>query len=91
MLGTFAGLITGGFNQCFPVWVGGVVGFSTGCSMCVVSSCLKEQETSPVARPNNLEPVIVQNIYVTYEISGQEKNPSSMLPIAKVVQENKKV
>lgn len=91
MLGTFAGLTAGGFSQCFPVWVGGLTGFSTGCTISVISACRGEKESPPVAQRNNLEPVIIQNIYVTYDISGQDKTTPSTLPVAKIVQENKKI
>jgi len=81
MLGGLAGLIGGGFNQCFPIWVGGVTGLSVGCAMSVVLCFRPEQQELPVAQPVN--PVIVQNIYIMYDhtLAGASK---TTLPVATV-------
>lgn len=71
-LGAIAGLIAGGFNQCFPVWVGTVTGVGVGC-VCSVAMCLKEERV-PVAQVVSPEPVIIQNIYFVYDVNGQSKN-----------------
>ena len=74
-LGAIAGLIAGGFNQCFPVWVGATTGVGVGC-VCSVAMCLKEEmgASMPVAQVVSPEPVIIQNIYFVYDVSGQSKN-----------------
>jgi hypothetical protein len=58
--GACAGLLGGGLNQCFPVWVGAVSGGSLGTLICLVG-CLLPQPL-PVAQI--AQPVIVQNIYI---------------------------
>jgi len=83
MCGALAGLIGGGFNNCFPVWVGAATGGSLGCILCIVS--MWRQDVSallPVAVPISSEPVIIQNIYITYNTSGSEKDAP---PVATVV------
>jgi len=59
MLGAIAGFIFGGFNQCFPIWVGALTGCSTGCVLSVLLPL-------PVSEPPISEQIIVQNIYVLY-------------------------
>lgn len=70
MLGAFAGLLAGGC-QCFPVWVGAATGGGLGCIMCLVQ-CSMESPGPPVANIAT-QPVVVQNIYVTYEVTGAPK------------------
>jgi hypothetical protein len=95
-LGAIAGLLGGGLNQCFPVWVGAATGGSIGCVLCI--GALIKEEAQPVRRisiggssgssrsSGSSEPVIIQNIYITYEITGRGKD--DVIPIAKVIQEN---
>jgi len=73
-LGAIAGLIAGGFNQCCPVWVGTATGVGVGC-VCSVLMCLKDERSAamPVAKVVSPEPVIIQNIYITYDLSGNGK------------------
>ena len=88
MLGALAGLIGGGFNQCFPIWVGAATGGSLGCAMCIVTLIIEEQRTAQpvISRSNmNSEPVIIQNIYLVYDIAGRGKD---VIPVAEVVQKN---
>jgi hypothetical protein len=72
MFGAFAGLLGGGCAQCFPVWVGGASGAGLGCIICLVQ-CSMESPGPPVAKIAS-QPVVVQNIYVTYEVSGVPKD-----------------
>ena len=72
MLGAFAGLLGGGCAQCFPVWVGATAGGGLGCIMCLVQ-CSMESPGPPVAKIATSQPVVVQNIYVTYEVAGAPK------------------
>jgi len=76
MCGAIAGLIGGGFNQIFPVWVGCATGSSIGCVVCIYMMMTPE----PVAQPTP-EPIIIQNIYITH-VLGSPKD----LPIAKIVE-----
>ena len=76
MFGAFAGLLGGGCNQSFPIWVGATTGASLGCAMCICAMMHKEEVVAPVSRG----PVVMQNIYITY-LSGGPKE----LPVAKVV------
>jgi hypothetical protein len=74
MCGALAGLFGGGFNSCFAIWVGAATGGSLGCVLCIVSMCHHNVSAPlPVARPVSSEPVVIQNIYITYSISGSEK------------------
>jgi hypothetical protein len=76
MCGALAGLFGGGFSQCFPVWVGTATGCGLGCLICIVSVFRPEPNVSrdlPVATPTSVAPVVIQNIYITYEISGVGK------------------
>jgi len=82
MCGALAGLFGGCFNQCFPVWVGASAGAGLGCVICIVS-LFREEPRPNAAVATSAGPVIVQNIYITYEISGQAKTTD--LPIAKVI------
>jgi hypothetical protein len=77
MFGAFAGLLGGACSQSFPIWVGATTGASLGCAMCICEMMYKEKVTAPVAR----EPVILQNVYITY-LSGNPKE----LPVAKVAE-----
>jgi len=79
MFGAFGGLLGGGCSQSFPVWVGATTGASLGCAMCICAMMYKEEDVVPVTR----EPVILQNVYITY-LSGDPKE----LPVAKVVETN---
>jgi hypothetical protein len=82
--GALAGLIGGGFSQCFPVWVGASTGAGLGCVMCIVSLFREKPRPRPItSSPASVGPVIVQNIYITYEISGQAKGTE--LPVAKII------
>jgi hypothetical protein len=78
MLGALAGLFAGAFNQCFPVWVGTAVGCSVGCA-CSLALALRPE--IPAARPVAPDPIIVQNIYIMYEMSGRAKQD---LPVATI-------
>ena len=71
--GSFAGLLAGGFNQCFPLWIGAATGGGVGCLICLLQA-LMPPKNLPIAETVSLDPVIIQNIYVTYEVSGQAKN-----------------
>ena len=73
--GSLAGLIAGGCNQCFPVWVGASTGVSVGCAFSIFLIFCYEPPPAPV------EQVVVQNIYITY-VSGDGKD----IPVAKVVE-----
>lgn len=77
MFGAFAGLVGGGCNQSFPVWVGATSGASLGCAMCICAMMYKEEVTAPVVR----EPIVLPNVYITY-LSGVPKG----LPVAKVAE-----
>jgi len=79
MLGSFTGLLAGGCSQCFPVWVGGATGASIGCLACLIQ-VLMPPKTIPIAKTVSLDPVVIQNIYITYEVSGQPKIPMKALP-----------
>lgn len=86
MCGALAGLVGGACNSCFPVWVGAITGGSLGCLLCIVHAIIPEPPQPPVAlrAPVSVrtpEPMIVQNIYITY-VSGDSKE----LPVAKVVE-----
>ena len=75
ILGALAGLIGGGFNNCFPVWVGASAGCSLGCVCCIVSALMPERaEQLPVARVVE-SPVIIQNIYIINDTIGANKTP----------------
>ena len=80
MCGAFAGLIGGGCNQCFPIWVGAATGGSLGCVISIFMMFAPEPVVEPVSSIAP-DPVIVQNIYITY-VSGQQKD----IPVAKVVE-----
>ena len=83
MYAALAGLICGGFNNCFPVWVGAATRGSLGCVLCLVSMWHHEvSATVPVVRPVSSEPVVIQNIYITYNTTGSGKDT---LPVATVV------
>ena len=77
MFGAFAGLLGGGCSQSFPIWVGATTGASLGCAMCICAMMHKEEVAAPVVR----EPIILQNVYITY-LSGDPKE----LPVAKVAE-----
>jgi len=79
-LGSIAGLIGGGCNSCFPVWVGTATGCSLGCVICVVHLLMPEPPR-PQVQVRTPEPVIIQNIYITH-ISGEAKNIPIALPVA---------
>jgi hypothetical protein len=90
MCGALAGLIGGGCNQCFPVWVGASTGAGLGCVICIVSLFREEPRPGPITSvaatsvaATPVVPVVIQNIYITYEISGQAKGTE--LPVAKVI------
>ena len=70
MCGALAGLFGGGFSQCFPVWVGAATGCGLGCAICIVSVFRPEPN---VSTETSVAPVVIQNIYINYEISGQDK------------------
>ena len=76
MCGALAGLMGGGFSQCFPVWVGASTGAGLGCLCCIVHALMPERRSLPVAQPVQAAPVIVQNIYVVY--TGQ---PKELIPV----------
>ena len=80
MCGSFAGLLAGGCTQCFPVWVGGATGASIGCIICLVEVFMPPKAL-PIAKPANLDPIVIQNIYITYEVSGQPKVPIKVLSV----------
>lgn len=80
MCGSFAGLLAGGLHQCFPVWVGAATGASIGCLICLIQ-VLMPAKTLPIAKPVTVDPVIIQNIYITYEVSGQSKVPIKVLSL----------
>lgn len=72
MCGAFAGLIGGGFNNCFPVWVGSLTGCSLGCALCIVGALMPERAVGlPVATP--VPTVIIQNIYIINDTTGNSK------------------
>jgi len=76
MCGALVGLIAGGFNQCFPIWVGAATGGSVGCAACIFLGLMPEPPVQPLRVAT--EPIIViQNIYIT----GEAKE----IPIAKIV------
>ena len=86
-LGAIAGLLGGGINQCFPVWVGAATGGSIGCVLCIATLIREETVVAqPVRVVHTNEPVVIQNIYIMYDITGRSKDGA--IPIAKVVQEN---
>ena len=74
LCGAFAGLLGGGCNQCFPVWVGAATGGSLGCVLCLLQSFLIPDKSLPIAKPVSSVPVIIQNFHITYEITGQSKD-----------------
>lgn len=83
MCGAFAGLIGGGCNQFFPVWVGATTGASIGCILCICDAAMPEsfrQMTTEREAEAEAGPVIVHNTYTTH-VYGQPKD----IQIAKVV------
>ena len=50
MCGALAGLVGGGCNQCFPVWVGATTGASIGCaiSICVMATSVFTVESNQI-------------------------------------------
>jgi len=77
MLGAIAGLVGGGMNQCYPVWVGGVTGLSIGTAMSLIVVCKREEASASPPVP------VQQPIYIIYEISGQDKHT---IPVAQIVE-----
>lgn len=75
--GALAGLLGGGCNQVFAVWVGAATGCSLGCAISTFLMCQPVQEQAQV---QGQAPIIIQNVYITH-VSGDAK-----LPIAKVVE-----
>jgi hypothetical protein len=74
LVGALAGLMGGGFTNCFPVWVGTAAGSSLGCALCIVTALMPERATPlPVAAVAEREPVIIQNIYIINDKSGEVK------------------
>ena len=75
MVGALAGFIGGGFNSCFPVWVGAATGCSLGCVMCIVTAFMPERAVGlPVAQVvSHTAPVIIQNIYIINDTTGNSK------------------
>ena len=71
MCGALAGLMGGGFSQCFPVWVGAATGAGLGCLCCIVHALMPAPKPLPVAQPVRADTVIVQNFYLLY--TGQAK------------------
>lgn len=79
--GALAGLIGGGFNQIFPIWVGLATGSSVGCAACIFFMMTPERSAEPITlHLPRTEPVVIQNIYITY-VSGEPKD----IPVAKVI------
>ena len=76
--GALAGLIGGGFNQCFPIWVGAATGSSIGCAACIFFMVMPEASRPPIHLG---DPVVIQNLYITY-VSGEPKDP---LPVAQQI------
>jgi len=74
-LGGIAGLIGGGFNQCFPVWVGATTGASLGCAFCIYSMFI------PVIhhRANISGQIVVPNIYIIREIGAPKDIPVAVV------------
>lgn len=85
MCGGLAGFIGGGFNQCFPIWVGTATGASLGCITCIYFMITPEPAvtTEPVVNAKlvtlPINPVIVQNIYI---ITGNSKD----IPVKKMAE-----
>lgn len=75
--GGLAGLVGGGCNQLFPVWIGAATGFPLGCAISIFLMCQPEE---PVQVETPQAPVIIENVYIAH-VSGEPK-----LPIAKVVE-----
>ena len=73
MLGSFAGLLAGGCNNCFPVWIGAASGGGLGCILCLIQCAC---EPIPVAKIVT-EPVIVNNIYIL-EVGQPKEAPTIM-------------
>jgi hypothetical protein len=73
MVGALAGFIGGGFNSCFPVWVGAATGCSLGCVMCLVITT-ENVVGLPVAQVvSNAPPIVIQNIYIINDATGISK------------------
>ena len=68
MCGGILGLLAGGFNNSFAVWVGAVTGGSIGCIGCIVHVAMIEPPRPAII---SSDPIIIQNIY----ISGSDKIP----------------
>jgi hypothetical protein len=84
--GALAGWIGGGFNSCFPACVGAATGGTVGCVLCIISVWRQNVSAPPpVAVPISSGPVVIQNIYITYNPSGSGKD---VLPVATVVKPN---
>ena len=64
MCGALAGLVGGGCNQFFPVWVGGTTGALLGCiiSICMMVIPNEEGNTNEEANENE---VVIQNPCIT--------------------------
>jgi hypothetical protein len=71
LCGALAGLFAGGFTQCFPIWVGAATGGGVGCIICACQCFLLD---IPMAQVATTQPVVVQNIYLTYEVTGAPKS-----------------
>jgi len=74
MCGGLAGLFGGGFNQCFPIWVGASAGGALGCVLWIGIALMSEKAPLPIAQPVGPEPVVIQNIYIMYDITGRGKS-----------------
>lgn len=81
MCGAFAGLIGGGCSQSFPVWVGAAAGVSLGCAISIVQVLMPERQPAPVVAQTAADPIVIQNIYITYA-TGDGKD----IPVAKIVE-----
>ena len=75
MCGAMAGFIGGGFNQGLPILIGAATGMTLGCCMSVYACFSPNNVVLPIALPVSPEPVIVQNIFITYNVTGQSKEP----------------
>jgi len=75
MCGALAGFMGGGFNQGLPILIGAAAGGFLGCGMSVYSCFAPSRVTLPVAIPVSPEPVIIQNVFITYNVTGQSKEP----------------
>lgn len=78
--GALAGLLGGGCNQCFPVWVGAATGASLGCIISMCMMMMPEKQVNSSIQGMSQEPVIIHNTYITY-VYGHSKD----IPIAKIV------